>query len=424
MSTIVRSFEIEHGPEVPRILFVGRADSSHVREWIGLFDDAPFDVRLFSVPNSPPPSPDWRIPTYVSSPRHGGGDPHTRRFLVSRGQHLARLQRVYGTVAAGGYRAYAQRWLQQIIATWRPHIVHTLGLRAAGLFFHEAMRERLPIDGATWVLQLWGGADLEIERPDPEHIRAASEALRASDQLFDDNPQGVDFARAIGVRDAQIAPLGIVPGAGGIDLDAIGGLARMSPSDRRTIIWPKAYETPWNKSLPVIEALKIAWDRIGQFDVEILAVGPETRAWLRALPEPMREHFHVRDRLPREEVLALMSHSRVMLAPSLIDGLPNVLLEAMATGALPLVSPLAGIRSVAEDERHALFARNLYPEEIAAAIVRAMTDDDLVERVAAANHERVAEVADRAEIRRRITEYYRGLASRQAARGNTQSTIA
>lgn len=403
------TFDNDPFPGAQRVLFVGRADSSHTREWMSLLSDAPINVRLFSVPNSHPPAPEWPFPTYVSSPSHSGGDANTRRFLVSRARNVARMQRAYGTVAAGGYRAYAQRWLEQTIAEWKPHIVHTLGLRAAGLFFYDAMRERLPTREFTWVLQLWGGADLDIERPDPKHLAHADEALRACDQLFDDNPQGFDYARSIGVRDDQLASTGPMPGAGGLDIDALNALPTLPPSERRMIIWPKAYETQWNKSLPVIEALKIAWPAIGPVEVQALGLCNETHAWLRALPGEMLPHVHVRGNIPRSEVLGLMARARVMLAPSLIDGLPNVLLEAMATGATPIVSPLVGIRSVARDEHNALFARNLYPEEIAAAIVRAMTDDALVERIAVANAIRVREIADRNVIRRKLIDYYSSL---------------
>ncbi|MBC8144734.1 MAG: glycosyltransferase family 4 protein [bacterium] len=409
------TFDSDPFPDGPRILFVGRADSSHTREWMDMLDDAPLNLRLFSIPNSPAPAADWPYATYVSTPRHVGGDSQTRRFLVSRMRNLSRVQRAYGNISAGGYRAYAQRWLRQAIDQWRPHIVHTLGLREAGMFFYDAMRDRLPMSDSAWLLQLWGGADLEAERPDPTYLVRAGEALRASDQLFDDNPQGIEYARSIGVRGDQIASLGLIPGTGGMDIDAIRAASTIPTSQRRLILWPKAYESPWSKSLPVIEALKAAWPTIGPIDIHVLAVCEETRAWLRALPDGIREHVHIDGRLPRNEVLALMSRARIMLAPSLIDGVPNVMLEAMASGALPIVSPLAGICSVAKDDQNALFARNLHPQEIAAALVRGMTDDALVDRVATANAIRVRAVADRNVIREKVVSYYRQLGTPNGA---------
>ena len=105
-----------------------------------------------------------------------------------------------------------------------------------------------------------------------------------------------------------------------------------------------------------------------------------------------------------------MSQSRVLLAPSLVDGTPNAMFEAMAAGALPIMSPLDTIRPIVEDRTNVLFARNLWPAEIADALVTAMTDDELVDRVAVNNTRRVHELADRAVIRPKVVSFYEELA--------------
>jgi hypothetical protein len=57
-----------------------------------------------------------------------------------------------------------------------------------------------------------------------------------------------------------------------------------------------------------------------------------------------------------------------------------------------------------------LFARNLYPHEIADALVRAMSDDALVDRAAENNVVRLRELADRDRIRPRVIAYYEEVA--------------
>jgi uncharacterized protein (DUF2336 family) len=61
------------------------------------------------------------------------------------------------------------------------------------------------------------------------------------------------------------------------------------------------------------------------------------------------------------------------------------------------------------DETNVLFARNLYPEEIAEALVRAMNDDDLIDAAAEANVERVTKLADRKKVRARVIEFYQAV---------------
>jgi glycosyltransferase involved in cell wall biosynthesis len=101
-----------------------------------------------------------------------------------------------------------------------------------------------------------------------------------------------------------------------------------------------------------------------------------------------------------------------MLAPALIDGVPNSMYEAMACGALPIVSPLETIVPVVKHEENVLFARNLYPNEIAEALVRAMTDDALVDAAAQRNIDLVGRIANRDLIRPRVIEFYEGLVRR------------
>ena len=142
----------------------------------------------------------------------------------------------------------------------------------------------------------------------------------------------------------------------------------------------------------------------------MLATTPDAKMFYWTLPEEMRKRMRLRERVPRAEALAAMKRARVMLAPSLVDGVPNAMFEAMAAGALPIVSPLETIVPVVEDERNVLFARNLYPEELASALVRAMTDDALVDEAARVNLELVGRIANREEVRARVVKFYESLA--------------
>ena len=191
------------------------------------------------------------------------------------------------------------------------------------------------------------------------------------------------------------------------------GLWTLPPSRReRVIVWPKAYECVWSKAQPVLEALQLAWDRIRPCTLHLLAMNADVYPWFKALPEEIRAQCRFsRQRVPRAEVFQLLSKARVLLAPSLVDGIPNSLYEAMACGALPIVSPLVTIKTAVEAERNVLFARNLYPQEIAEALVRAMSDDALADAAVERNLELVARLADRARIGPAVADYYRRLAS-------------
>jgi glycosyltransferase involved in cell wall biosynthesis len=248
---------------------------------------------------------------------------------------------------------------------------------------------------------------------DPEAVERIAPVLRACDQVISDNRVNLQIVRKLGVREEQISPISPVPGTGGIDVESLRRRWDSLPSKReRIIVWPKTYECPWSKALPVFEALKLVWDRIKPCTIYMLTVNPEAKMWFFTVPDEIRTSSRTFTGIPREEVIALMSRSRVMLAPSLVDGVPNSLYEAMACGSFPIISPLETITPILENEKNALFARNLYPEEIADSLVRAMTDDRLVDNAATLNVEIVTRLADRREIERRVVDYYGKLAGR------------
>ncbi|HEX5707141.1 MAG TPA: glycosyltransferase [Pyrinomonadaceae bacterium] len=408
------SFQRDAHAGRPRILFVGLGESSHTHSWVDLLEGARFNVRLFALPTGLPPD-SWPVRTYVTAYTGAPLDPATRAWFYprKRGLRFARriLLRALSRVDVNGLQT---RWLASVISEWRPDVIHTLGLEAAE--FYLAARERHGLERiGKWVLQTRGGSDLALSHLNPELWEKTARVLRACDQLLSDNQQNLRIAREMGVGEEQFARTGTTPGTGGIDVDALAARWQGRPSERELVLVPKAYECPWSKILPVFEALKIAWASMGdasrRFRVHLLAATPETRMWYWALPEDVRAACTIEERLPRERALELMTRARVMLAPSLVDGVPNSMYEAMAAGAFPVVSPLETITPVVEPERNVLFARNLYPEEIAAALSRALTDDALVDGAAETNLALVRRVADRRRIRERVVEFYESLAA-------------
>jgi len=413
----MRTFDVDPYPGRPRILFIGFPASTHTHSWIDLLEHSELNVRLFALPSGIPPE-NWKVKTYVTTNTSLKLDPSTRVRLYPLGRARQLLKKGFVHLFLDDTGELEARWLAQVIQRWRPDVIHTLGLDPAAYFYFR-VRNRFELIGiGKWVLQLRGGSDLTLSRLDPEASVRIGQVLRGCDQLVSDNEQNFSFALDMGVRKEQISPLGTVPGTGGVDVTSLAQSWHGFPSRRRIILWPKAYECPWSKALPVFEAIKLIWDRIQPCQIYMFAMTPETRMWYWALPERIRQFCYAEDRIPRDKVLELVVQARVMLAPSLVDGTPNSMLEAMAAGAFPIVSPLETIRPLVENERNVLFARNLYPHEIAETLCRAMTDDALVDSAAERNLQIVREIADRSKIRPRVVSFYQHLARGKQSDGH------
>ena len=408
------AFEADPYAGRPKILFIGSGESSHTHAWIDLLKDSEFNVRLFSLPTGVPPD-SWWVKTYITMYREPASDTANRVGLFNKGapgrfieRGIARLRKTTWTA-----EDKIPEWLATIINQWQPDIVHTLGLDRASYLYLCVSRSVRDKAKAKWVAQVRGGPELALHRLLPEFEPRIRSVIAQCDKLIADNPQNYDYARELGLRDEQLSGLGTVPGTGGIDVDTLATSWQGRPSQRASIMWPKAYECPQSTALPVLEAFRIAWPRLPKCEVHMLGTGSVQqviRMWFQTLPDHVRQHCRLLDRTSREEALHLLTGARVMLAPALADGVPNSLYEAMAAGAFPIVSPLETIRNVVSEEQNVLFARNLYPEEIAGALVRGMNDDALVDGAAARNLALVQRLANRSEVQPRVVRFYEALA--------------
>jgi len=398
-------FDLDPYPGAPRILFVGEIHSSHAQSWIGLLDGAGVNVRAFNLPYAPL-RVDFDCRTYIT---HGLPEVLTNPLHRRETMWETRRRRWLGRLKHEEKIEWPGCLLAHVVKTWRPDIVHTFGLLPASIFFDKVRDEASLHSISKWVLQLRGGSDLAFNHRDPQLMPQLAAVLSKADAVVSDNEKNYEYMARMGVDPVRRARLGRVPGTGGIDVEALESRPQQPTAARRQILWPKAYESPWSKAMPVLEALKLAWPKIGPCPVLMLASDNEVRQWLPLFPADMRDHIVLQPRIARDEVFSHMLESRVMLAPSLVDGTPNAMWEAMAAGVLPIVSPLETITPLVRDGENVLFARNLYPEEIADVLVRAMTDDALATRMAATNREAVKILAGRTLIRPRVLQFYRDL---------------
>jgi len=97
-----------------------------------------------------------------------------------------------------------------------------------------------------------------------------------------------------------------------------------------------------------------------------LAFSPKTRERVQVLPF-----------VPRSEMLALYAQHDIFVLPSLMEGLPIVLLEAMASGMPVVTTETCGMMDVVEDEHNGLLVKPADSPAFASAVERLMTSGEL-----------------------------------------------
>jgi glycosyltransferase involved in cell wall biosynthesis len=114
------------------------------------------------------------------------------------------------------------------------------------------------------------------------------------------------------------------------------------------------------------------------------------------------EVFHFAGALPREDVAPLYRRAAVVAVPSVVssngdrEGLPTVLVEAMAAGAPVVATNSPGIKELAHHERTSLVVREHDPPGLADAIRRILDEPVLADSLAQAAR---AQVEERFDVR-------------------------
>ena len=99
-------------------------------------------------------------------------------------------------------------------------------------------------------------------------------------------------------------------------------------------------------------------------------------------------------RLPETDTLAEIAKSDMLVLPSFMEGLPIVLMEAMALGVPVVASRVAGIPELVEDGVNGLLFAPSNWTELGACIERLLTDDTLGRSFAERGKAKVAEEFD------------------------------
>jgi glycosyltransferase involved in cell wall biosynthesis len=146
----------------------------------------------------------------------------------------------------------------------------------------------------------------------------------------------------------------------------------------------------------------------------IVGEGPERERLERKIAElSLADHVSLPGSGSQEEVLAWYHRATVFALPCRVledgdrDGIPNVLLEAMAV-QLPIVSTaISGIPELIEAEHNGLLLPERDPRALAGALDRLIHDADLRARLGSRARETVAKHFDQSANARKLSEMFR-----------------
>ncbi len=159
-----------------------------------------------------------------------------------------------------------------------------------------------------------------------------------------------------------------------------------------------------------IEAVRILRDRGVVVTFTIAGSGPASGEITRVIEaHRLGDRTRLRGAVFGSAKEQFWREAEVLAFPTFREGLPYALLEAMAGGAVPVVSPVGAIPDVVQDGVHGLFVPARTPQAVANALERLASDRPLLHRLALAARARVVDNYSVAHMAREFDALYKSL---------------
>lgn len=377
-----------------RILFVADGRSPIAIQWMAHFVEAGHEVHLASTFDCKPnlKLASLRIVPVAYSAAAAAGPRRGLRRLLPAGLRTW-LRNLGGPLTI----SQAAAPLREYVAEIKPDLVHALRIPYEGMLAAAALEGSQP----PLLVSAWGN-DFTLHARNPLMAAAAQRSLRRADGLLADVQRDLALAQRVGFDVSK--PTLLVPGNGGVRSELFHPAAQ--PASEPRIINPRGLRA-YVRNDVFFEAIALASKQIAglQVDCPAMAGEPQAEAWVRRFG--LGKVVTLLPALPPGDLAAAYRRSRVMVSPATHDGTPNTLLEAMASGLLPVAGDLDSIREWITDGENGLLVDPTDASALAAAIVRGLEDGDLRAGAAAINARLIAERADYSHGMQKAEAFYR-----------------
>jgi glycosyltransferase involved in cell wall biosynthesis len=390
-----------------KILFVAQAVSIHTARWINQLKDEGWDVHLFDMRGSFPHAELRGITEYsLLFPRKLSLDKpisYDHPFFMKHGLDPFPLSLV-GFFTRRLFRNRV-KLLARVIQTLQPDIIHSIEMQAESY----PLLDVIPLLGgglpAPWIVTTWG-SDIYYYQQFPEHVEKIHGVLQNCQYLLPDCKRDEVLAREHGFT--GVVPL-ILPGAGAYAVSEMQKLIQPGSVSQRRIIMLKGYQNWAGQALNALTALQDCADYLKEFEIIIYSASTSLLNEIAKIQKTGRLNISVLPRSPHSKLLELFGKARVAIGINKTDGIPNAMLEAMTMNAFPIQSDTSAISEWLRDGVNGLMVDPDNTNQIADAIRRAVTDDDLVNQAAEINTDIVYQRLDVSVVKSQVIEMYKSI---------------
>ena len=307
--------------------------------------------------------------------------------IIRRFRSLFRQARyVLGPLSLAPY----QKEFRKLVEDIHPDVVHALRIPFEGIMAAVTPKQ-IPL-----VISIWGN-DLTLHaRGSISMASLTRRTLQRADGLIADAARDIRLGHEWGF--AADRPTLVVPGAGGIRLDEIEAASQseMLPEelpDVPIVVNPRGQRPGSLRQDVFFQSIPLVLERFPQslFICPQLAGDVESQNWVETLK--IRSNTKLWPRLEQAQMWSLFKKAQVFVSPSIHDGTPNSLLEAMACGCFPVVGNIESMQEWVTPGVNGQLVEAVSARSVANGIIAALENPSLCATAKIENAHIIAERA-------------------------------
>jgi glycosyltransferase involved in cell wall biosynthesis len=301
---------------------------------------------------------------------------------------------------------YRNRFLK-IVDRIGPELIHALRIPFEGMLAQYAS-QKYPL-----VVSVWGN-DLTLHAQRSYRMGKATQAtLLRADGLIADAFRDIRLAKSWGFNNGR--PSLVAPGCGGIDLEEVerarasipGYLIESIPVNRPLVVNPRGLRPGSLRNDVFFDAARMVSNRHPEvcFLCPTMAGQPEAEQMIRS--RALESNVQLLPSLPQRDLWWLFSRADVVISPGEHDGVPNSLLEAIASGCFPIAGDIESLREWITPGVNGLLYPPANPVALAESLLLFLDNPDRRFDTARQNRSLIRERADVTNIRKKVTGFYK-----------------
>lgn len=389
--------------DVKKILIVAMPESIHTARWLAQIIDQGWEIHLFpsiDVDMTHPMMSDIIVHHSVYFSKGVSSTVEHRGIPVP----FSLMSAWSKDLLARKNQGYRIQQLKKLIDKLKPDVVHSLEIQHAGYLTLEA-KKLAAGPFPPWIATNWG-SDIYLFGRLPWHEGKIREVLSQCNYYSCECRRDVCLAKHYGFKGIVLP---VFPNTGGFDLAKYSAFRKNGPVSERRSIMLKGYQGWAGRALVGLRALERCADILKGYQIFIhsamcdeVVIAAELFKKTTSIPVEF-----VTPGSSHERILQLHGESRLHIGLSVSDGISTSLLEAMLMGSFPIQSFTACADEWVVDGKSGILVHPDDPDNVEAAIRKALSDDNLVNSAAEYNCTVVSERLDDAVIKGKTVEFYK-----------------